>query len=248
MHDQKKLSVSEAFTAAGKAFYQRPVFCVGVFLFATLAGLVGAWLLTILQPEIVPSELVVFVAIAMTLSVGLVVFSKVLWLGFKKISLRLVRDSSTSFSDMTVTVHEGVRYVIGVLLFNIIVIGIPSAAILLAATGTGTDLMRVANSTAGSLSLAVIVGLGGYLALIFHLFPYVILDQNYGVVQSFHVAWSITEDGMFDLVIFYAIALLLNLIGAFVFMVGLLITIPITILAQAHVYQQLSKATFSFNG
>lgn len=247
MQNQKKLSVSQAFTAAGKQFYQRPLFCVGILLFVTLVGFVGVWSFLVLKPDMVPSELVVFVAIAMAVSIGLIVYSKVLELGFKKIALLLIRGNNASFHDIRVTVHQGVRYIIGVLLFNFIVVGVPSAAILLAATGTGTDLMQVANTAAGSLALAVIVGLGSYLALIFHFFPYVILDQNYGIVQSLHVAWSITENALFDLVIFYGVAFLLNVIGALLVGVGLLATIPVTVLAQAHAYQQLSETTFSFN-
>lgn len=244
----KKLSVSAAFTAAGKQFYRRPFFCVGLMLFITLVGVFGSWLLDTLVASSFTGVVALLATIVAAVSIGFIIYSKVLELGFKKIALQLIRGDDSSFEDIVVTVHQGVRYIVGVLLFNLLVVGIPTGIVLLASTGTTTDFLQVANTTAGSLVLAVVLGLGGYLALIFHLFPFVLLDQNYGVVQSFHVAWSITEDAMFDLVIFYAVALLLNLIGVFVFMIGLLITVPITILAQAHVYQQLSKATFSFNG
>lgn len=245
--EDKKLSVSAAFTAAGKQFFRRPFFCVGLMLIVALTGMLGSWLLDVFLDGTLIDLLGVFMAVIAIGGIGFAIYSKVLELGFKKIALQLIRGDGSSFQDMRVTVHQGVRYIVGVMLFNLLVVGIPVGVIWLASTGTTVDLLQVANTTAGSLALAVVLGLGGYLALIFHLFPFVLLDQNYGVVQSFHVAWSITEHAIFDLVIFYGVVLLLNLAGALLFLVGLLVTIPITVLAQAHVYQQLSEATFSFN-
>ncbi len=247
MFDDKKLSVSAAFTTAGRQFYRRPFFCIGLMLIIALTGMLGSWLIEVFLAGALIDLLGVFMAVIAIGGIGFAIYSKVLELGFKKIALQLIRGDDSSFRDIIVTVHQGVRYIVGVILFNLLVVGIPVGVVWLASTGTAADLLQVANTTAGSLALAVVLGLGGYLALIFHLFPFVLLDQNYGVVQSFHVAWSITENAIFDLVIFYGVVLLLNLIGALLFMVGLLVTVPITVLAQAHVYQQLSEATFSFN-
>jgi uncharacterized membrane protein len=207
----------------------------------------GSWLLELLLAGTFTGFMAVLTTVSIAIAIGLVVYGKVLELGFKKVALQLVRGDDTSLKDLVVSVHQGTRYIVGVLLFNALVVGIPAGIIALASTGTTAEFLQVANTMAGSLALAVVLGLGGYLALIFHFFPYVLLDQNYGVVQAFHVSWSITENAIFDLVVFYAVALLLNIVGAFMLMVGLLITVPITILAQAHVYQQLSKATFSYS-
>jgi uncharacterized membrane protein len=247
MHDNKKLSVSAAFTAAGKQLLRQPLFLIGVMFLVAGVGLVGSWLLDTLTSSTFSGVFAVLMTIIAAVGSGFVVYGKVLELGFKKIALQLVRGDEADFEDIFVSIHQGVRYIVGVILFNILVVGIPVAIIALAISGTTTELLLLADTTAGSLALAVVLGLAGYLALIFHLFPFVLLDQNYGVVKSFHTAWSITENAIFDLIIFYGVAFLLNLIGAVVFMVGLLITVPLTVLAQAHAYQQLSKGTFSYN-
>jgi uncharacterized membrane protein len=247
MHDNKKLSVSAAFTAAGKQFLSRPIFLFGVMLAVVGVGLVGSWLLDTLTTTTFSGVFAALMTIVAAIGAGFVVYSKVLELGFKKIALQLVRGDESNFNNIVVSVHQGARYIVGVILFNLLVIGIPLGIIALASSGTTTELLLLAETTAGSLALAVVLGLAGYLALIFHFFPFVLLDQNYGVVESFHTAWSITENAIFDLIIFYGVVFLLNLIGALLFMVGLIVTIPITVLAQAHAYQQLSEGTFIFN-
>jgi uncharacterized membrane protein len=213
-----------------------------------VTGLIGSWMLDALSSGSLVGVQAAFTAVVAVAGLVLSVCGQVFKLGFKHIGLRLARTLGTDWEDMLVSVHTAVRYIVGTILFNLLVVGIPVGIVWLAGVGTGINFWQVAGTTAGSLTVAVVAGLAGYLALIFHLYPFVLLDRDYGVVRAFHVAWSLTEGAIFELVIFYAVVLALNLVGALLLGIGLLVTIPITILAQAHAYKQLTENTFDHDG
>lgn len=93
--------------------------------------------------------------------------------------------------------------------------------------------------------LLVVLGLmlfiipGVVLALKFQFYDYFIIDKNAGIMESIERSGKITEGGLMDLFLFTLALFGINLLGALVLGVGLLISMPVSMLARAHVYRQL---------
>jgi len=90
----------------------------------------------------------------------------------------------------------------------------------------------------------------GYLLLIipgiiwsikFSQWPYLMVDQKMGPIEALKSSAKITNGAKWELLGFYVVAFLINLLGIAALFVGLLVTMPLTMIAYAHVYQQLQK-------
>lgn len=73
----------------------------------------------------------------------------------------------------------------------------------------------------------------------FFFYDYLIIDENQGVMESLETSSLITRGAKWDLFVFSLLLGLINLAGAMLFIVGLFVTMPITMVAFAHAYRQL---------
>lgn len=99
----------------------------------------------------------------------------------------------------------------------------------------------------GSIFYGLIV-LGGFLLLIipgiilgiqFQFFSYFIIDQKAGPIEALKKSARLTRGVKFELFIFNMMVLGINLLGIFALFVGVLITMPVTMVASAFVYRKL---------
>ena len=81
------------------------------------------------------------------------------------------------------------------------------------------------------------------LGIMFSLFPFVIMDENAGPAQALVRSAAITKGARGQLFVFLVVLSFLNVLGAVLLMVGLLLTIPITFLSEAYVYRKLRAQT-----
>ena len=99
-----------------------------------------------------------------------------------------------------------------------------------------------------SVIVGVIVGVGFiflivpgiYLAVTFGFFGYNIVDKEHGIVESIEQSAAITKAQKWDLFAFGVALFFFNLLGAIALGVGLLITVPVSLLAMAYVYRKIS--------
>ena len=80
---------------------------------------------------------------------------------------------------------------------------------------------------------------GIYLSLRFSMVRFAVLEGA-GITGSIKKSGKITDGVKWRLLGFLLIIALLNILGAILFMVGLLVTIPVTMIAYAHIYQKLA--------
>jgi uncharacterized membrane protein len=98
--------------------------------------------------------------------------------------------------------------------------------------------------------LAFLVGfiffiIPGLIAMVrFSLFPYYLIDQSLGPIEALKKSWETTKGASWKLIGFYLLSILINLAGAFLFVIGLLITVPVTMTAHALVYRILKSQTY----
>ncbi len=73
-------------------------------------------------------------------------------------------------------------------------------------------------------------------------FPYFIIDKGRNPIDALKDSWGLTRGSTWNLLLFTLLLVLVNVLGALAFGVGLLATIPTTQLAHAFVYRKLSAA------
>ncbi len=69
--------------------------------------------------------------------------------------------------------------------------------------------------------------------------PYLIIDKRMGPFEALNKSWEMTRGNTWNLFLFAILLLLINLLGLLVFLVGLFITVPLTMVATAYVYRKL---------
>lgn len=94
--------------------------------------------------------------------------------------------------------------------------------------------------------LAVLVGLillvvpGIYLAIRFMFFSYYIIDKDAGAVDSLKMSWKLTDKAVVNLFFFDLLIIGLNILGAIALGVGLLVTVPLSLIAVTILYRKYS--------
>lgn len=97
--------------------------------------------------------------------------------------------------------------------------------------------------------LAVAVGLillivpGIIIAVRFSLYPYFIIDQNLGVIASLEKSWESVKGATWKVFCFSLVSTLIILLGLLLLGVGIFITFPVAIIAQALLYRTLWNQT-----
>jgi hypothetical protein len=138
-------------------------------------------------------------------------------IGLMKISLKFCSDETPEFNDLFRFKGYFWRYLGGSLLLGI-------------------------TMTAGFI-LFVIPGV--IWAIMFQFYAFLIIDKNHGILDAFKRSADITKSVRWKLLGFGLLLALINYLGILVFLVGLLATIPTTMLAHAWVYRKLLDQTSS---
>lgn len=94
--------------------------------------------------------------------------------------------------------------------------------------------------------IVIIIGLlaliipGIYLAIRLQFYKFLVIEnENMRPVDTLKESYKITEGHFWDLLVFMVVIIVMNLIGAIPFGLGLVITIPITAIASAILYKKL---------
>ena len=105
------------------------------------------------------------------------------------------------------------------------------------------------NGLIASILYAIMTGIGFLLLIIpgvilgimFQFWGYFIVESNLGPIEAFKKSKEITTGYKMDLFLLAIIFLFLNMLGGIFFLIGLLITVPITILAYAYIFRKLTS-------
>lgn len=69
--------------------------------------------------------------------------------------------------------------------------------------------------------------------------PYLIVDKNLPPVEAVKKSWKMTKGNTWNLFFFGILLFLVNVLGAILLLIGLFITVPLTMLATTFVYRKL---------
>jgi hypothetical protein len=170
-------------------------------------------------------------------SVVLLVLSTMLGIGFTLITLRIAQGKHVVYADILPSLGTWLPYMGATLLAGIVMV-VP----LILALVVGLVAYAVLPISAAMIVIAIAAALGAlaaiYFALRYALVRFAILDNN-DITKSLHTSARLTEGRKWWLVGFTITIILLNIAGMLLLLVGLLVTIPVTMFAFAHVYVKL---------
>lgn len=145
-------------------------------------------------------------------TVALTLVSVVVGVGLMYISLKLARGEHASYRDIVPPTKMVWHYFCASVLTGVLIV----------------------------VGFILLIIPGIYLALRYSMVRYLIID-GVGITDSLRKSAAMTDGMKWKLLGFLGVVVLVNIAGALLFIVGLLITIPTTVIAYAHVYQKLNS-------
>lgn len=147
--------------------------------------------------------------------IGFFVLGLVMSIGWVKVLLKLVRDQEPDVSELFTNWQYVISYLLGSLCYALAVLG--------------------------GLVLLIIPGI--IFMIMFSMYTWLIVDKDMGPIQALNHSRAITKGSRGRLCIFGFICLLVNLAGLLCLIVGVAVTIWITMIASAYVYDRLANAS-----
>lgn len=138
-------------------------------------------------------------------------------LGIIKVTLKFSDNQSVSFSDLFNSYGLFWKYLGGLILYSMIVMG--------------------------GVILLIIPGI--IWAIRFQYYNYFIVDKGLGPIEALKQSWRITRGNAWNLFTFGLLLGLLSIAGALALVIGLLFTVPTTMVAMAYVFRKLQSANTS---
>lgn len=143
-----------------------------------------------------------------------VVAQIIIGMGLIKVALKITTGETIVFNDIFSVTHLFFSYIGTSILYGLMVLG--------------------------GLLLLVVPGLVWLVT--YWLVSYVLIDTECGVMTALSQAKRISKGARWHIFLFMAVTGMLNIAGVLTFFIGLFITIPITVVATAHVYRKLVLA------
>jgi uncharacterized membrane protein len=136
-------------------------------------------------------------------------------LGWMKIGLQFVDGKPSTVNDLFSLWRSFFKYLIGGLVYALIV--------------------------TGGFILLIVPGI--IWAVKFQFWPYLLIDKNLGPIEAIKASGKITQGVKWNLFLFGWLLFFVNLLGILALLLGLLVTVPVTMLASAFVYRKLLSQT-----
>ncbi len=134
-------------------------------------------------------------------------------IGWLKLTLMIEDGESPKWTEVFSHADHFIRFIIGSLIYAI-----------------GTGLLMI---------LLIVPGI--YFAITYSFVPLLIIDKNMGIGEAFAKSGEMTRGHKWKIFGLVLATIGLTILGALVFLVGLLVVIPVCALAYAHVYRTLLK-------
>jgi len=129
-----------------------------------------------------------------------------------RISLDLYDTGEADLSKLGDLVPQFGRYLLGKIIYGVIVL----------------------------IGLVLLIVPGIILSYMFLYVGYLIIDRDLGPIEALKESKVVTDGSKLSLLLFSLVVALLNIAGVLCLLVGLLVTIPVTLMASVYVYRQLS--------
>ena len=132
-------------------------------------------------------------------------------IGLLKIVLKVYDNEPASVTELFSSAHLAVKYLLASLLYALILLG--------------------------GFLLLVVPGI--IWSIKYQMMAFLIVDKDMGIKAAFKKSAELTSGVKLDLFVFMIIIMFVNLAGALFFLVGLFVTVPVTLMAYVYIYRSL---------
>lgn len=138
-------------------------------------------------------------------------------LGFTKLMLLLVQDAYVTVADMFNNFRIFFSYFVASFIYGLAV----------------------------SVGLLLLIAPGIWIAIRFQFFPYFIIENGDPSLVALQKSYNLSQNLLLELFVFGVAVVFLNIIGALLFGIGVILTYPLTTMATAIIYRSLIEESDS---
>jgi len=173
-------------------------------------------------------------------------FQAGLGLGMLRIALNINNTNETNPKDLIGSFHMLIPYILATIIFLVIMILVasPGIVLFLMFISSGWDTIATLewlNSGTMFIAALLIIIPAAYVSIRLQFYDYFLIDCECGILESIRNSANITKGFVGELFILGAILSIIVLISIIPLGVGLLVSIPLGIMVNTHVYQELNK-------
>jgi len=103
-------------------------------------------------------------------------------------------------------------------------------------------ILSILTSLTVGIGMILLIIPGIYFALAFAVAPYAMVDKELKCVPALKASMDLTNGHKWHILGYIIVLIAINIVGAILFLIGLLVTIPLSVLATSHLYLILSGA------
>lgn len=170
-----------------------------------------------------------------------IILQMIFGIGFLRIAFEILEDRKPSFQMLFSEMRLFWKYLGASLLVSLLSFGPLIMIIILGKSFLALEVFPILFVAIISVVLGIFAAIFAVIMNIrFQFATYFVVDKAHGPMESLKESFKATQGETLNLICLGIVLGLLNLLGAIVFMVGLLVTVPITILALVATYKKLS--------
>ena len=180
-------------------------------------------------------------------TVAAYLFQAGLNLGILKIALNIHREKEVGLNQVFGSFHMLIVYILAMLVYLTLILFAASPGIVLLIFSISADINSIADlqglgEASFIIPLLFIIIPAAYASIRLQFYDYFLIDNEGGAIESIKKSISITKGYAGELFVLGAILSIIILISMIPLMIGLLISIPLTIMVNTSVYLKLSRS------
>lgn len=183
-------------------------------------------------------------AIVLGLAKGVFVLATLaMSIGFIVMQLEIVRNKKPTLMSLVPSWNVVVRYVASTVVLATFIFGaVLGVSVLALVLDMFLAHARLLELLLFLVYMSVVLCAMVYVSVRFILYRFVAVEDEESITAILVRSLMLTRGAFWNLLLFVAVVLLLNIAGLLFFGVGLLITIPVSVIAMGHVYTTLSAS------
>ena len=166
-------------------------------------------------------------------------------LGMIGLALNIQNGKTSSFKNIFESFHVLLKYILAtvILLSFIILLCLPGLILFMLSITSNSDFIDISlfERMVYVISILLIIIPAVYTSIRFQFYNYFLVETDCGVAESLKASFILTKGYVGELFILGAYISLIILISLIPLMLGLLITIPLSVMVNAHVYSLLKN-------
>ena len=166
-------------------------------------------------------------------------------LGLLRICLNMINNEEVDFILIFSSFHMLIPYVLATILYILALLVAASPGLLLLITIVSVDLdnlSSIAGSIPAILSTIVMIVPAIYLSIRLQFYEYFLIDEECGVIESINKSANISKGHILELFILGAVLSLIILVSIIPMGLGLIISIPLSMVSISYVYLKLKTS------